>query len=67
MIKKKLNTMDKNNFTPDIVYVDDDNQYETKDEFLEIHTKTIDSDFDDVGFLPTIDEGEDVIDERFGY
>lgn len=56
-----------NNLTPEIVHVDDNNQYETKDEFIEIHTKTIDNDFDDVGFLPRIDEGEDVIDERFGY
>lgn len=67
MIKKKSNTMDKNNFTPDIVYIDDDNQYETRDEFLEIHTKTIDNDFDNVGFLPEIDESENLIDERFGY
>lgn len=56
-----------NNLTPDIVYVDDDNQYETKDEFMEIHTKTIDTDFDDVGFLPEIDESETLVDERFGY
>ena len=27
--------MDKNNFIPDIAYVDDNNQYETKDEFIE--------------------------------
>lgn len=51
----------------DIINVDDNNQYEIKDEFMEIHTKTIDSDFDDVGFLPEIDESENLIDERFGY
>lgn len=62
-MKNILNTMD----NVDVVHVDDNNQYETKDEFMEIHTKTIDTDFDDVGFLPEIDESEDVIDERFGY
>lgn len=51
----------------DIINVDDNNQYETKDEFMEIHTKTIDTDFDDVGFLPEINTDKDVIDERFGY
>ena len=51
----------------DVVHVDDNNQYETKDEFMEIHTKTIDTDYDDVGFLPEINTDEDVIDERFGY
>ena len=56
-----------NNLTPEIVHVDDNNQYETKDEFMEIHTKTIDTDYDDVGFLPEIDESETLVDERFGY
>ena len=62
-MKNILNTMD----NIDIINVDDNNQYETKGEFVEIHTKTIDSDFDDVGFLPEIDESENLVDERFGY
>lgn len=62
-MKNILNTTD----NIDVVHVDDNNQYETKDEFIEIHTKTIDNDFDDVGFLPEINTDEDVIDERFGY
>lgn len=62
-MKNILNTMD----NIDIINVDDNNQYETKDEFMEIHTKTIDADFDDVGFLPEINTDEDVVDERFGY
>ena len=62
-MRKTLNITD----DIDIINVDDNNQYETKDEFMEIHTKTIDTDFDDVGFLPEINTDEDVIDERFGY
>ena len=62
-MKNILNTMD----NIDIINVDDNNQYETKGEFVEIHTKTIDTDFDNVGFLPEIDESENLVDERFGY
>ena len=62
-MKNILNTMD----NVDVVHVDDNNQYETKDEFMEIHTKTIDTDYDDIGFLPEIDKSENLVDERFGY
>ena len=56
-----------NSFTPEIIHVDDNNQYETKDEFIEVHTSIVDNDFDDIGFEPTIDTSESITDDRFGY
>lgn len=56
-----------NSFTPEIIHVDDNNQYETKDEFIEVHTSIVDNDFDDIGFEPTIDNTESITDDRFGY
>ena len=56
-----------NSFTPEIINIDDDNQYETKDEMMEVHTSVIDNDFDDIGFEPIIDNTESITDDRFGY
>ena len=56
-----------NSFTPEVIHIDDDNQYETKDEMMEVHTDIIDNDFDDIGFEPIVDTSESFVDDRFGY
>ena len=56
-----------NSFAPEIVHVDDDNQYETKDEFVEIHTSVIDNDFDDIGFEPIVATSESSVYDRLCY
>lgn len=51
----------------DNIFVEDTNDYETEGEYIEIHSLAVDTDFDDIGFEPIVEESQYDDENIYGY